>query len=297
MDLFMSATCCFCLCWNKRKRDFYHRTEAMALCEGYLLAFPTVIKSLRRGGPASYFPLKSSEGESARRYTRTSGSVRDMWDRFYLTSIFCALLNKEERVEVVFGFWIQLERPVLTLTGVLKLCSQVMCAQDVQAVCGFPPISGFEHSNAVPPRGTLLVSGSLHTVTQTEQTPAPVPRLVLINYQQRLYPAAAGGKQCIKRNGRECGMPFFHHQGSGLWHQGNKGSPTWYEILRAGRCISSVVWPLFMFLFNLNVHYLSDMFNYRWCCLAWWCWWFTFVCRDPPRFALFNMRKQQVTSF
>lgn len=68
--------------------------------------------------------------------------------------------------------------------------------------CVFPPVSAFEHSDAVPPRGTLLVSGSLHTVTQTEQTPVPVPRFVLINYQQRLYPAAVGGKQRIKERKR-----------------------------------------------------------------------------------------------
>lgn len=76
----------------------------------------------------------------------------------------------------------------------------------MHAVGVFPSVSAFEHSDAVPPRGTLLVSGSLHTVTQTEQTPVPVPRLVLINYQQRLYPAAAGGKPRVKRNRRECGM-------------------------------------------------------------------------------------------
>lgn len=121
MYLFMSATCCFCLCWNKRKRDFYQRTEAMALCECYLLAFPTVIKSLRRRGLASYFHLKTSEGESARRYRGTSGSVLYMWNRFYWTGIFCALLNKEGKMEVVFfGFWIQLKRPVLALTGMLN---------------------------------------------------------------------------------------------------------------------------------------------------------------------------------
>lgn len=59
-------------------------------------------------------------------------------------------------------------------------------------------ISSPYHSDAAPPRGTLLVSGSLRTVTQTEQTPAPKPRHVLINYQQRLYPAATGGKRCMK---------------------------------------------------------------------------------------------------
>lgn len=53
-------------------------------------------------------------------------------------------------------------------------------------------ISGLERSDAVSPQGTLLVSGSLHTAPLTEQTPVPMPELVLINYQQRPYPAATG---------------------------------------------------------------------------------------------------------
>lgn len=125
----------------------------------------------------------------------------------------------------------------------IRWCAHRMCMQ----FCVFPPVSAFEHSDAVPPRGTLLVSGSLHTVTQTEQTPAPVPRFVLINYQQRLYPAAVGGKQCIKRNGREVGMRFYHHWGS-VWRQGNQSSPIWYDLLRTCRYISFIVWPLFFFL-------------------------------------------------
>lgn len=118
---------------------------------------------------------------------------------FSLPASSALYFTKRGKVQVVFDFSIQLEHPVFALTGTLKLRYQVVCTQDVHAVCVFPSVSAFEHSDTVPPRGTLLVSGSLHSVTQTEQTPAPVPRLVLINYQQRLNPAAAGGKQRVKR--------------------------------------------------------------------------------------------------
>lgn len=50
-------------------------------------------------------------------------------------------------------------------------------------------------ADAVPSHGTLLVNGSLLTTPLTELTPAPMPRLVLINYQQRPYPDAIGRKQ------------------------------------------------------------------------------------------------------
>lgn len=56
-------------------------------------------------------------------------------------------------------------------------------------------ISDFQRSDEVSPRGTLLVDGSLHTAPLTEQTPVPMPELVLINYQQRSYPAVTGRKR------------------------------------------------------------------------------------------------------
>lgn len=271
----------FLLVKERKKRDFYHRTEAMALCEGYLLAFPTVSKSLHCRGLASYFPLKTSVGESARRYR----NKRICETSFILLASSALYWTKRERWKLCLTFEFSWNIQFLLWR---TLCYQVMCPLDVHAVCVFPPISAFEQFDAVPPCGTLLVSGSLHTVTQTEQTPAPVPRLVLINYQQRLYPAAAGGKQRVKRNRRECGIRFFHHQGSGVWHQGSRSSPTWDTTNRPIYFFCCLTFFFVCFFFKLNVHYLPDAFNYWWIPAAWWCWWFTFVRRDPPQFTLFN---------
>lgn len=133
MDLFMCATCCFNLCWNKRKRDFDQRTEAMGLGEGYLLAFPTVIKSRRSTWSAFYFFLKATEGEIARGYTGTCGRV--LWNWFYFTCIFCASLNKEGKAEVAFGFefsWnVQFSLWWASWSFSIRWCVHRMCMQFV----------------------------------------------------------------------------------------------------------------------------------------------------------------------
>lgn len=56
-------------------------------------------------------------------------------------------------------------------------------------------ISSLYHSDAVSPQGTLLVDGPLHTPPLTERTPVFMPELVLINYQERTFPAATGKKR------------------------------------------------------------------------------------------------------
>lgn len=43
------------------------------------------------------------------------------------------------------------------------------------------------------------MNGSLHPALLTERTPVPMPELVLINYQQRPYPAATGKKEQGKK--------------------------------------------------------------------------------------------------
>lgn len=153
-------------------------------------------------------------------------------------------MNKEVKVEVVFGFWIRLEHPIFCFAGRAEgLLSGDVHTRCACSLCFLPPVSAVEHCDTVPPRGTLLVSGSLHTVTQTEQTSAPVPRIVLINYQQRLYPAAAGRQAKCKMELKRKRYALLPPPGVWCLASGQPNSPTWHEMLRRCQYICSVVWP------------------------------------------------------
>lgn len=76
---------------------------------------------------------------------------------------------------------------------VFSLCTSSQGKTEMSA--GFQYFPSFYNSDAVSPLGTLLVDGSLHTPPLTEHTPAFMPELVLINYQESAYPAATGERR------------------------------------------------------------------------------------------------------